>query len=304
MGESRTELLAWLNDLLQTSITKIELLGNGAVYCQIMDSIYGDIPMTRVKFNARMEYEYVNNFKILQASFDRHKVDKSVPVTRLVKCKMQDNLEFTQWLKRFWDSSFPGGEYDAVGRRGGSGGGGGHGSTGSSGSAGHFGGPPRNTERPPASGGGGGLGGATGARRAPSAGRPGPGSSISAGSGRLSAQSNHRNNSPGHSSAMVQDLTRQMAEMRLTVDGLEKERDFYFQKLRDIEVMVQQLMDQENQNEADGAGNPGVVNVLSQIQQILYSTEEGFEIEGGDSVAMMDRYQQGGGAGYGDDEVF
>ena len=30
---------------------------------------------------------------------------------------MQDNLEFLQWLKRFWDQNYPGGEYDAVGRR-------------------------------------------------------------------------------------------------------------------------------------------------------------------------------------------
>ena len=41
MGESRTELLAWLNDLLQLNYTKIEQCGTGAAYCQIIDSIYG-----------------------------------------------------------------------------------------------------------------------------------------------------------------------------------------------------------------------------------------------------------------------
>lgn len=30
---------------------------------------------------------------------------------------MQDNLEFLQWIKKYWDMHFPGGEYDAVGRR-------------------------------------------------------------------------------------------------------------------------------------------------------------------------------------------
>ena len=34
-----------------------------------------------------------------------------------MKCKLQDNLEFVQWLKQFWDQNFPGGEYDAVARR-------------------------------------------------------------------------------------------------------------------------------------------------------------------------------------------
>ena len=41
MGESRTELLAWLNDLLQVNYTKIEQCGTGGAYCQIMDSIFG-----------------------------------------------------------------------------------------------------------------------------------------------------------------------------------------------------------------------------------------------------------------------
>lgn len=38
---SRTDLLAWLNDLLQLNYTKVEQCGTGAAYCQILDSIYG-----------------------------------------------------------------------------------------------------------------------------------------------------------------------------------------------------------------------------------------------------------------------
>ena len=41
MGESRTELLGWLNDLLQINYTKVEQCGAGGAYCQIIDSIYG-----------------------------------------------------------------------------------------------------------------------------------------------------------------------------------------------------------------------------------------------------------------------
>lgn len=40
MGESRSELLAWANELLQINYTKIEQCGTGAAYCQILDSIY------------------------------------------------------------------------------------------------------------------------------------------------------------------------------------------------------------------------------------------------------------------------
>ena len=42
MGElSRNDLVQWVNDLLQLNYTKIEQLGTGAAYCQIMDAIKG-----------------------------------------------------------------------------------------------------------------------------------------------------------------------------------------------------------------------------------------------------------------------
>lgn len=49
-------------------------------------------------------------------------------------------------------------------------------------------------------------------------------------------------------------------ELKLTVDGLEKERDFYFSKLRDIELICQ---------EHESENNP----ILSRIIDILYATE-------------------------------
>ena len=52
----------------------------------------------------------------------------------------------------------------------------------------------------------------------------------------------------------------QLAELRTNVDGLEKERDFYFGKLRDVEVLCQ---------EAEYAGS-----ALSEaVLRILYATE-------------------------------
>jgi len=38
-----------------------------AALCQIFDSIYLDVPMSRVKFNVNTEYAYLQNFKILQS---------------------------------------------------------------------------------------------------------------------------------------------------------------------------------------------------------------------------------------------
>jgi len=194
MGESRQELLAWLNNLLQLNFTKVEQCGTGAAYCQIFDSIFMDVPMTKVKFNVNSEYMYIQNFKVLQNTFARHHIDKTVSIESLVKCKMQDNLEFLQYTKRYWDQFYPGGEYDAVARRKGTGAG------------------------------------------APAA------------------------------------LQQENVALRETIAGLQRETDFYFRKLRDIELLIQQAIeaDPELDKEDDG--------LLKQIQAILYSTEEGFEI--------------------------
>lgn len=42
-----------------------------------------------------------------------------VPVDRLIKGRFQDNFEFLQWFKRFFDANYGGQEYDALAARGG-----------------------------------------------------------------------------------------------------------------------------------------------------------------------------------------
>ncbi|KAL8771993.1 MAG: hypothetical protein Q9209_002658 [Squamulea sp. 1 TL-2023] len=238
MGESRQELLGWLNDLLQLKVTKVEQCGTGAALCQIYDSIYQDLPMSRVKFNVNTEYAYLQNFKILQTSsapsdcFAKHQIDRLVPVESLIKCKMQDNLEFLQWTKRFWDQYFPGGEYDAVARRKGAGV-----------SAAAPAPAPVTTSR---------TSGAGAARRGttPTTAPARSVGAISAGGGTASA-------------ALKQELNT----MKETVTGLERERDFYFSKLRDIELLLQQACDENPELEKDEN------NLIKQVQTILYSTE-------------------------------
>jgi hypothetical protein len=38
-----------------------------------------------------------------------------IPVDRLVKGRFQDNFEFIQWFKKFFDANYDGRPYDAVG---------------------------------------------------------------------------------------------------------------------------------------------------------------------------------------------
>ena len=46
------------------------------MYCQIVDSIFGDVAMAKVKMQAKQEYEYLANFRVLQNSFKVHGIDK------------------------------------------------------------------------------------------------------------------------------------------------------------------------------------------------------------------------------------
>ena len=73
---------------------------------------------SKVNFNAKNEYEYIKNFKALQATFSKLGLDKHIEVERLIKGRYQDNSEFLQWMKRYYDIH-TGGEnaYNAVDRR-------------------------------------------------------------------------------------------------------------------------------------------------------------------------------------------
>lgn len=67
------------------------------------------------------------------------------------------------------------------------------------------------------------------------------------------------------SNQQVEELTTQVMDMRLHLEGLEKERDFYFSKLRDIEILCQE----DEQNETPNS-------LIQRILNILYATEDGF----------------------------
>lgn len=106
----------------------------------------------------------------------------------------RDNLEFLQWMKRFWDSNFGGQGYDAVGRRKGA-----------------------PTDTP--------------ATMAPlSAGRATGTLAVGNRTGGKTPVGGHRTGSA--QPELVQNLQAQLREMSTHLEGLEKERDFYFSKVR------------------------------------------------------------------------
>lgn len=259
---SRHDMLSWVNDCLRSQFTKIEELCTGAAYCQYMDMLFpGSVPMKRVKFRTNLEHEYIQNFKILQAAFKKMSVDKIIPIDKLIKGRFQDNFEFLQWFKKFFDANYDGREYDAYLAR---------------------------DNLPMGMGGAGapkGNGIAAAAavpRRAPlvsstsrdkikpmskvTPSRPAA-QTVSRPAGGLSSTANASKSSSQNSvsNQQVEELTTQVMDMRLHLEGLEKERDFYFSKLRDIEILCQE----DEQNDVPNS-------LIQRILNILYATEDGF----------------------------
>eukprot|EP00088_Acartia_fossae_P025456 TRINITY_DN2628_c0_g1_i12.p1 TRINITY_DN2628_c0_g1~~TRINITY_DN2628_c0_g1_i12.p1 ORF type:complete len:282 (+),score=99.40 TRINITY_DN2628_c0_g1_i12:71-916(+) len=258
---SRHDMLNWVNDCLQTRFAKIEEMCTGAAYCQFMDMLFpGCISLKKVKFNTKLEHEYINNFKVLQASFKKMQVDKIVPVDRLIKGKFQDNFEFLQWFKKFFDANYGGQEYDAMEMRGGE-------------VVGDGANKPASRAAPKPAGSSGMPKRAPTARTSTSASRPAARPPMGSGGGG-GARAQNGGGLNADLQAQVEDLNTQVMDMKLTIEGLEKERDFYFGKLRDVEVLCQ-----ENET-VEGIESEMIKKVLD----ILYETEEGFAVPEGEEA--------------------
>lgn len=78
------------------------------------------------------------------------------------------------------------------------------------------------------------------------------------------AAAKSQNNGHQAANAQVDELSNQVTDLKLNLEGLEKERDFYFSKLRDIEILCQE----------DDEANPHPL--IPKILDILYATEDGF----------------------------
>ncbi|XP_069477120.1 microtubule-associated protein RP/EB family member 2 isoform X2 [Ambystoma mexicanum] len=243
---SRHDIIAWVNDIVCSNYTKVEQLCSGAAYCQFMDMLFpGCISLKKVKFQAKLEHEYIHNFKLLQASFKRMNVDKVIPVEKLVKGRFQDNLDFIQWFKKFFDANYDGKEYDPMEAR-----------------QGQDALPPPDPgeqifnlpKKPhhansPTAG---------AARSSPLA---KPGSTSSRPSSAKKAAQSPVPRSDKDLETQVTQLSDQVHSLKVALEGVEKERDFYFGKLREIELLCQE---------------PGqeTEDLVQRLMEVLYSAED------------------------------
>lgn len=225
-----------------------------------MDMLFpGSILLKKVKFRTQLEHEYIQNFKLVQGAYKKVGCDKEIPIGRLVKARFQDNFEFLQWFKKFFDSNYDGHAYNALEARGNIPMGSGSPASHLSSSSQSFGNPARAAAKPMA--------------RAPPMVRPSPkpaGSSASpnsAATGGIARPTGAARNGTLNGGKM-QELEAKLSQMTISAESLERERDFYYNKLRDIEIICQSCEEEEK------------TAVIQKINDILYATEDGFSLPG------------------------
>ncbi|XP_074568689.1 microtubule-associated protein RP/EB family member 1C-like [Curcuma longa] len=248
----RNEILTWINSTLHLNLSKVEEAASGAVQCQLMDAAHpGMVPMHKVNFDAKNEYEMIQNYKVLQDVFNKLKITKHIEVNKLIKGRPLDNLEFMQWMKRYCDSVNGGimSNYNAVERR-----------DACKGSK------EANKKAAPSQ---------SSVRSSSSA----PKTQASHGAKKSDIHAvnlSHKATKPATNSA-TQAYDEQITELKLFVDSLEKERDFYFGKLRDIEILCQ---------------NPEIEHlpIVTAIHKILYAADDNPSVVA-EAQAMITKHQ-------------
>ncbi|ROI16385.1 Microtubule-associated protein RP/EB family member 2 [Anabarilius grahami] len=249
---SRHDITAWVNDLLSLNYTKVEQLSSGAAYCQFMDMLFpGCISLKKVKFQAKLEHEYIHNFKLLQASFKRMNVDKIIPVEKLVKGRFQDNLDFIQWFKKFFDANYDGKEYDPVQARQG-----------------------QDAIPPPDPGeqifnlpkkshhaASSPTAGATRSTTSTPKSSTSTSTSRPSSAKKIPVMSSTPAKGEKELEAQVTQLSEQLNTLKLALEGVEKERDFYFGKLREVELLCQE------QGQDNGP-------FVERLMEVLYSADD------------------------------
>ena len=198
----------------------------------------GKVPMRKVNWGAKNDYEFVKNYKVLQSVFDKHKIQKHIPVNKLIRAKYQDNLEWLQWLKCYYESNMgedEAADYNAESRRSRSKG------------------APKASKRD---------------KKAVSTTSSSKKRSTKTTKSVVVEKENNRQRSQVDRKKSKR-LEKENAELRLTVEGLEKERDFYFQKLRDVELLMQQEEEEKD-----------VKKMKEEILNILYAEDGGEEDDG------------------------
>eukprot|EP00917_Polyrhabdina_sp_WS-2016_P004031 GHVP01009223.1.p1 GENE.GHVP01009223.1~~GHVP01009223.1.p1 ORF type:complete len:300 (-),score=37.31 GHVP01009223.1:23-802(-) len=252
-GASRIELLTWINELLEVDVKKIDDVCSGYIFSCIFNDIYGDFPMSKIKKNTIKEPDWVHNYKLLQMFFIKHNIDKPIPVERLIKKKPQDCIEFLQWAKSYWDTNVgfysEDGDSNTLNRE-----------AKEEAEAIDTG---DNNDLKGESTSGNKTSTKSHASTSASSNLPSNASSHTNTANTVSkTTSNNRKDGPVRvlvDKKKEEMQAEQLIKMKITLDNVEKDRDYYFNKLREIEVLT---MDESDSNDCKC--------LMSKIKEIMY----------------------------------
>ena len=117
----KSELFNWVSQTLKLEIKSIEETQTGAIFCQLLDAAHpGSVRMNKVNWKAKLETEFISNFKLFQQGLANNNIDKLINIQRLSKGKTQELIELLQWLYGYHISlGIDPNTYDAVKKRNG-----------------------------------------------------------------------------------------------------------------------------------------------------------------------------------------
>ena len=118
----KSELLNWVSKIIKIDIKSIEETQTGAIFCQLLDALHpGTVRMNKVNWKAKLETEYISNFKLFQQGLSNNNIDKPINIQRLSKGKTMELIELLQWLYGHYISLGldNNSSYDAIKRRNG-----------------------------------------------------------------------------------------------------------------------------------------------------------------------------------------
>lgn len=223
-----------------------------------------------VNWGAKTSVEFTANYKVLQDCFTKLHIERHIDVGRLIGGRYMDNLEFMQWFKRFFELSCSGrpDDYDPVTVR-----------TKGKGSS-SVDTVKKTVNSKPATAPASTKQIVTKAtsiqkeNKAPAA-KPTISTTSSTTNVVTAKVSPAKPNPNVNVDAYKQEIellkdansiaSQNFEALKAEVLGVEKERDFYFEKLRDIEVILQEVEDNGNGND-----------LTASIFKILYATADGF----------------------------
>jgi len=198
-GVGKPALLEWINDFYVMDYKKIEETKDGALYLQILDSMYPEMDIMndkryRPQWDFKTPYDMQKNWKKVQKIMVGKNVTKVYDISNLIEGKPVATLAFLQWFKFYFVNTYNGQPYDAVQRRG------------------------EKNKNSKAK---------TYESKAPKT------------KSRAKTKKYKKKGASKKSGAVGEDVAAEIERLEQVVEELTKERDFYFGKLREIEVMCQ-----------------------------------------------------------------